>query len=73
KRLMTVSVFSCSCDNVILPSFIALIEYQKETKPQVNLKETLSQVNNSEDTGMVAYLFFTCYTFTRKPSGKTPF
>ena len=43
---MTVSVFSCSCDNVILPSFIALIEYQKETKPQVNLKETLSQVNN---------------------------
>ncbi|WP_418954908.1 hypothetical protein, partial [[Ruminococcus] torques] len=46
KRLMTVSVFSCSCDNVILPSFIALIEYQKETKPQVNLKETLSQVNN---------------------------
>ncbi|WP_418369834.1 hypothetical protein, partial [[Ruminococcus] torques] len=39
-------VFSCSCDNVILPSFIALIEYQKETKPQVNLKETLSQVNN---------------------------
>ena len=28
------------------PSFIALIEYQKETKPQVNLKETLSQVNN---------------------------
>ena len=26
-----------------------------------------------EDTGMVAYLFFTCYTFTRKPSGKTPF
>jgi len=39
----------------------------------VNLKETLSQVNNSEDTGMVAYLFFTCYTFTRKPSGKTPF
>ncbi|WP_419094240.1 hypothetical protein, partial [[Ruminococcus] torques] len=47
KRLMTVSVFSCSCDNVILPSFIALIEYQKETKPQVNLKETLSQVNNT--------------------------
>ncbi|MEQ2820246.1 hypothetical protein, partial [[Ruminococcus] torques] len=26
---------------------IALIEYQKETKPQVNLKETLSQVNNT--------------------------
>ena len=28
------------------PLEIALIEYQKETKPQVNLKETLSQVNN---------------------------
>ena len=46
KRLMTIRVFSCSCDNVILPSFIAFIEYQKETKSQVNPKETLSQVNN---------------------------
>ena len=27
-------------------SISSLIEYQKETKPQVNLKETLSQVNN---------------------------
>ena len=46
KRLMTVRVFSCSCDNVILPSFITFIGYQKETKSQVNPKETLSQVNN---------------------------
>ena len=46
KRLMTVNVFSCSCDNVILPSFITFIVYQKETKSQVILKETLSQVNN---------------------------
>ena len=26
-----------------------------------------------KNTGMVAYLFFTCYTFTRKPFGKTSF
>ena len=44
---MTVRVFSCFCDNVILPSFITLIGYQKETKSQVNPKVTLSQVNNS--------------------------
>ena len=42
KRLMIVRVFSCSCDNVILPSFITFIGYQKETKSQVNPKETLS-------------------------------
>lgn len=47
KRLMTVSIFSCSCDNRILPSFIALMEYQKEIKSQVNPKEILSQVNIS--------------------------
>ena len=46
KRLMH-SQLSQLLHNVILPSFIALIEYQKETKPQVNLKETLSQVNNN--------------------------
>lgn len=47
KRLMTVRVFSCFCDNVILPSFITFIGYQKETKSQVNPKVTLSQVNNT--------------------------
>ena len=47
KRLMTVNVFSYSYDNVILPSSIAFIEYQKETESQVNPNETLSQVNNS--------------------------
>lgn len=36
-------------------------------------EETCSEGCAGEDTGMVAYLFFTCYTFTRKPSGKTPF
>ncbi len=34
--------------NLTLPSFIAFIEYQKETKSQVNPKETLSQVHNSK-------------------------
>ncbi|WP_418616679.1 hypothetical protein, partial [[Ruminococcus] torques] len=54
-------VFSCSCDNVILPSFIALIEYQKETKPQVNLKETLSQVNNKVNPFLLALHKKQCY------------
>ncbi|MEE0687538.1 MAG: hypothetical protein UCN29_01885, partial [[Ruminococcus] torques] len=51
----------CSCDNVILPSFIALIEYQKETKPQVNLKETLSQVNNKPQSISLSFFQFMRY------------
>lgn len=36
RRLITVRVFNCFCDNVIIPFFITYIVYQKVTLSQVN-------------------------------------